>query len=216
MTQTNLKITNMKDFKQHIHRNCLVAFRRKWGLSQLQVAEHMQLGRSTVGMIEQGRRPIPTNMLLQLAGLEIKMAGINAAEDVKPVYPGADAIVYRCKRHCEKLALREMYCQEKAGQLKGKLEIMGALYQKTTDWMNLIQLHIKEAGDNPVVFGIWKKNEISAMRTLNNCSLSSQLLLKHTITFLEEEAELLKKKQLQIKEELAIIILTAQQTTATM
>jgi len=203
----------MKDFKQHIHRNCLVAFRRKWGLNQQQVAEHMQLSRSMVGMIEQGRRAIPTNMLLQLAGLEIKMASINTAEEIRTVYPGADTIASKCKHHCEKLAIREMYCQEKSARLKAKLEIMATLYQKTSEWMNLVQLHIKEAGDNKNVLGIWKKHELAAMRTLNDCSLPSQLLLKHTITFLSGEAELLKKKQLQIKEELATIILTAQQIT---
>ena len=79
----------MKAFKQQFHLNSLVAFRKKWGLTQKQVADHMQLSRSMVGLIEQGRRTIPTNTLLQLAGLEIKMASSNAGEEVKPVYPGA-------------------------------------------------------------------------------------------------------------------------------
>ena len=78
--------------------------------------------------------------------------------------------------------------------------------------MNLVALHIKEAGDNKNVWAIWKKHELSAMRTLDGCSLSSQLLLKHTIDFLEGQTELLKNKQLQIKQELVGIILPDPQT----
>ena len=202
----------MKAFKQQLRLNSLAAFRRKWGLTQKQVADHVQLSRSMVGLIEQGRRTVPTNTLLQLAGLEIKMEGSKAREDVKPVYPGPDAVVARCKHYCKRLALRELYCQEKTAKLKGKLKIMAALHQKTTEWMNLVALHIKEAGDNKNVWAIWKKQELSAMRTLEGCSLSSQLLLKHTIDFLEGQTELLKNKQLQIKQELAGIILPAPQT----
>jgi transcriptional regulator with XRE-family HTH domain len=212
MIQSNFKITNMKAFTQQIPLSSLAAFRKKWGLTQKQVAEHMQLSRSMVGLIEQGRRTVPTNTLLQLAGLEIKMAGITAGGQAKPVYPGADAVVARCKHHCQRLALRELYCQEKTEKLKGKLKIMEALYQKTTEWMNLVTLHIKEAGDNKNVWAIWKQHELAAMRTLDSCSPSSQLLLKHTIDFLQEEAALLKTKQLQVKQELAGIILPTQQT----
>jgi transcriptional regulator with XRE-family HTH domain len=196
----------MKLFKQHLQQNCLAAFRRKMGLSQQQLAEHMQLGRSTIGMIEQGRRTIPTSTLLQLAGLEIKLAGITAGDQLKPIDPGPDAVVASCKQHCRRLAVRELNCQEKVDKLNEKLKTMTSLYQKTSEWMKLVQLHIKEAGDDKNVLNTWKKHESTAMRTLNKCSLPSQLLLRHTIDALQQEAELHKNKQ----QELAALMLPGQ------
>jgi len=205
-----LKITNMKAFKQHIHQNSLVSFRRRWGLTQQQVAEHMQLSRSTVGMIEQGRRAVPINTLLQLAHLEIKMASRKDEEEIKTIYADPEAIVSRCKRHCDQLAMRELYCQGKVDKLKEKLKTMTSLYQKTSEWMKVVQLHIKEEGDDKELLNTWRKHELTARRTLGSCGLPAQMLLKHTIDFHTEEVELHKNKQLQIKLELAGILLPAQ------
>jgi len=204
----------MKQFRQQLHQNCLSAFRRKWGLSQQQVADQMQVSRSAIGMFEQGRRSIPTNILIQLAQLEIKTASRDARPQVKGIYPGADAMVIKCRNHCEQLELRESYCRAKADQLNEKLKIMIELHQKTTAWHEVILMHIKEAGDNKNVLFIWKKQELLVMRTLSKCSLHAQLLLKHTIDSLNEEAELHKNKHLQLKQDLATIILPGQEAPA--
>jgi hypothetical protein len=79
--------------------------------------------------------------------------------------------------------------------------------------MDVIALHSKEAGDNNHIIALWKKHEITAMRTLNRCSLSSQQLLRHTIALLEEEAEMCRNKQLQVKQELSHVFHLNQEIT---
>jgi transcriptional regulator with XRE-family HTH domain len=120
----------MKTFKYYTRLNSLSCFRRKWGLSQQQVAEQMQISRSMVSMIEHGHRPLPTNILLQLAQLEIKLAGINISAAGKNIGGDAGITAARCKRHCYQLFERETHCRAKAVKLREKLEGMTALYQK--------------------------------------------------------------------------------------
>jgi transcriptional regulator with XRE-family HTH domain len=200
----------MKAFKHAMQQNAISRFRRKWGLSQQEVADQVRISRSMVSMTEQGRRLMPTNVLMQLAQLETKLvSATGAVETAHTQYTEGCIAVTRCRRHCEQLAARESVCRSKAMQLKEKLKTMTGLYQKTLEWAAVIALHIKDAGDNGILLAIWKKHELTAGRTLDRCNLPAQLLLRHTIEALDAEAEMLGNKQLQIKQELAAFIIQA-------
>jgi transcriptional regulator with XRE-family HTH domain len=200
----------MKAFKHTMQHNAISRFRRKWSLSQQEIADQVRMSRSMVSMMEQGRRLMPTNVLIQLAQLETKLASADGpVETPYTQYTEGCSAVTRCRRHCEQLAARESVCRSKAMQLKEKLKTMTGLYQKTVEWMAVIALHIKGAGDNGILLALWKKHELTAIRTLDRCNLPTQLLLRHTIEALDAEAEMLSNKQLQIKQELAAFIIHA-------
>jgi len=204
----------MKAFKQIMKLNAISRIRSKWGLSQQEIADQVRMSRSMVSMIEQGRRLVPTDVLIQLAQLETNLSSANgSAQTPVTQYTEASTAVTRCRRHCEQLAARESVCRSKAAQLNEKLKTMAGLYQKTMDWMAVIALHTRDAGDNRMLLAIWKKHELTASRTLDRCNLPAQLLLRHTIETLEAETEMLNTKQLQIKQELAAFIIDAGENT---
>jgi transcriptional regulator with XRE-family HTH domain len=192
----------MKGFKLHINQTPVGRFRKKWGLSQQRIAEHLNLSRSMIAMIEQGKRLLPTKGLLQLAQLEMKLA-LTGQKPSSKMDPAPEIkIVFNYRRHCEQLAIRESRCRMKAMQLNGKLLAMTNLYQKTSGWMELIVMHIKEAGENSAIVNSWKKHELTTARTLAGCDSLSQMLLRHSISALEQEADLHKTRQEQIRQEL--------------
>lgn len=194
----------MKKFKERFQQSPLAGFRTRWGLSQQQLADQLQLSCSMIGMIELGKRRFPNRALLQLAQYEIKLAA-HAGHPETISTPVSLATAAKYNTHCEQLRSKAVSCRMNAGRLRAKLKEMMALYQKNSEWLKLITLQLAEAGNSSSSLALWKKHEIKATLTLQYCCVPLQVLLLHQITGLEEEAELHQKKLQQLQQELAAI-----------
>jgi transcriptional regulator with XRE-family HTH domain len=194
----------MKKFQQQFRQSPLAGFRLQWGLSQQQLADHLQLSSSMIGMIENGKRQLPARALLQLAQVEIKLAAsaANPATATDYTHPGTRA---KYQDQCERLKAKALFCRLNAGRQRAKLKEMMALYQKNSEWLKLITLQLAEAGNSSSNLAVWKKHEIKATLTLQNCCVPLQVLLLHHITALDEEAELHQKKLQQLQQELPLL-----------
>ncbi len=192
----------MKIVKNKSLNSGLVAIRKRLGLSQEQLGAHLKLSRSTIKLAEQGQRSLPTAALLQVAQLEIKLATEPQAEKHELPHPAEKSSLEDCKRRYALLFAREAKCRLQRRKLEAKQRVLSVLYQKTREWLKVIEDSMKENRHDPTVVQWWKRQQQSAVKTLNSCSLPVQILLRSKMTLLEAEAGLYREMQERLKQEL--------------
>jgi transcriptional regulator with XRE-family HTH domain len=192
----------MKINKRYTGNEWMRNIRKRLGLSQEQMAGQLKLGPTSYKMTEQGRRTLPTNALLELIQLEVKIkAALPPDMQVEP-HPEEQDSLRECRRRFYHLFTQESACRIKLSRLDTQWKMMRGLYQKTREWLNVTEQYIEESGDDAAGAERWKKQRQGALKTLSRCSLSAQVLLQSRITLLNAEAELYKNVQEQLKKEL--------------
>ena len=191
----------MKAYKKSLAESPVASLRKRLGLSQEQMADQLKLSCSMIKMVESGKRAMSTPVLLQVAQLEIKLAAQPHLQS-RDIHPAENNATDKYKRSCEMLFSHEAASRLKARKLQAKLQTITALYQKTREWLQLIESHKEENGHNPMTLAWWKKQEESAIQTLQNCGMPTQVLMRHKIALLESEAALYKNKHTEIKADL--------------
>jgi transcriptional regulator with XRE-family HTH domain len=175
------------------------AIRERLGLTQKELADLLQVGRSTVLMNERGERSLPGPAVLRAARLEIKLAAAPAIGREKLNWHPSEKLQDSDRRHALGLMTdRENKCRLQSHQLSAKLDSISALYFKTREWLQLIDAALEEgdftlAGENLW----WKYQQTIALEKLSRCGAPEQALLRNKIALLEGEAELNRKIYLQ-------------------
>lgn len=192
----------MKIVKRQNTKNGLAAIRQRLGLSQQQLADHLGINCSTVKLAEQGKRSLQTAALLKVADLEIMLASQPQKEQHEKIHAAEYALVAQCKRSYDGLFARESCCHINSLKLKARLRVMINLYNKTREWLHVIETAIHNMGEARNVEQGWEKQKKAAIKTLNRCGLPMQVLLKAKIAVLEAEANLYKIMKQQLMNEL--------------
>jgi transcriptional regulator with XRE-family HTH domain len=192
----------MKIARRQTYSSGLAGIRKRLGLSQQQLADQLNVNRSTIKFAEQGKRSLPTSALLQVAQLEIMLS----KEPEKPIYerlhPAETMIISKCRRSYELMFSKESTSRLNSIKLRSKLQVMSGLYNKNREWLNIVEKYLKENRKNGVTNEWWKKQQQSAVRTLNKCGLPLQAILKSKIALLDAESELYRNMKEQLKSDL--------------
>jgi transcriptional regulator with XRE-family HTH domain len=191
----------MKMQKQHGNKSNLAALRKRIGLNQEQLAELLNLHRSTINMAELGERTLPTAALLMLANLEIMLSKTvdHTYMDMHPAeQPGMEIF----GRHHDQLFERESICTFNRRKMEKKLTMKIALYQSTRDRLHFIETAMQQNSNDGQTVQFWKGLQETAIQVLNTCGLALQALLRCRIAILDAEAELYKNMKLHQKKNL--------------
>lgn len=179
----------------------LAAIRRRLGLNQEQLANQLHVHRSTIKLVEQGKRSLPTAALMLVANMEILLDSETQHTKYETIHPAEHNAVTTFRMSYDMLFARGSKCRLNSYELAKKLEMMTGLYQKTRAWLTVIELSVKENHPDQITAESWKKQQQHAFKTLNKCALPMQVLLKCRIAILDAEAELYNniKQQLNIE-----------------
>lgn len=195
----------MKAFKQARNNSPLSATRKKFGLSQHELADQLGVDRSTISLVELNKRSLPTAALIKLAELEMTEPGQPLNQQPEPA-PEQDDLAGPAldfwNRYCKKLLMREQVCKQHSNLLHIRLCSMISHYHKTNAWLNAIDA-AAEARENAWV----KRQRLVALRRLSKCGLPAQYLLRCRITLLEAESELNRNAYQQCQDDYSTLFL---------
>lgn len=181
--------------------NWLLSLRQRLGLSQERMARQLKMSETAFRMAEQGRRSLPTMALIQLVQLEVKLGETGALPPEGP-HPAEQESLSKCRQSYASLFAKEAQCRLRSRKLFTKLDMMQKLYGKTREWLQVIENAMEENAEDPSMVEWWRRQQQSAIRTLNRCSLPAQVLLQSRISLLNAETELYKNMQEQLKQDL--------------
>jgi transcriptional regulator with XRE-family HTH domain len=192
----------MKTVKRHTGNNWLLAIRTRLGLSQERMAEHIKISPTSFRMAEQGRRTLPTTALLQLIQLDMKLPAEPLKQEHTDLHPAEQNSLSECRRRYYFLFARESACRRKCCTMETRLKAMKILYQKTREWLHVIERSLEENRHDARAMQCWTKQQQQVIKTLSRCSLPEQVFMQSRITLLNAEAELYNNMQEQLKKEL--------------
>ena len=192
----------MKIVKQQNGLSGLTAIRSRLGITQEQLASQLHVHPSTIKLVEQGKRKLPTAALLLAANMDILLNSQTQYMKYETVHPAEHCAVTAFGGNYEMLFTRGSKCRLISYELSKKLEITKGLYQKTREWLKVIELYIQENTGDQAAATSWKKQQEDAFKTLNKCAIPVQVLLTCRIAILDAEAELYTNMKQQLNKEL--------------
>jgi transcriptional regulator with XRE-family HTH domain len=191
----------MKAFKRK-NDSLLFPLRKQLGLSQEQMAGHIGMGYTAYKMAEQGRRPVPVAVLMQVTGLELKLKEqVEQPVSGKP-HPLEARFITRYRRDFQWLFTRELVRRKQVLSLQLRLEQLQCHYKKCREWLAVLDDAAKEPANDGCAAHHWKKQQQAAIKKLERCAMPVQLLLKLRIELLVAEANLYRSMQEKLRKEL--------------
>jgi transcriptional regulator with XRE-family HTH domain len=186
----NLKSTMMK--LQSINAGGFATTRARLGLSQQQLADHLGISKTAVGMAEIGRRHLPTAALLKLAELEIKIAA--AQLPGKLVIEKEAATPQQIQASYQSIGLRELQCELQIQKYVYKLQYMTAMYQQYQMQLHSLKDILNKAADpvNNLFILSLQLHRDRVAKQLAKYNLAEQALLRNKIALLSAETCLSK------------------------
>lgn len=182
--------------------NALALLRKKLGLSQEQMAIKLNVHRSTVKFVEQGKRTLPTTALITLANLEIIMAAEVPRQQYVDPHPLETGSLDIFRRKYEALFARETVCRLHINRLHDKLESISSLYQKSRERLQIIEAAILENEQDEHLVKMWQRQHNLVTNSLTICGLPMQVILRTRITLLQAEADMYSNLNEQLRKEL--------------
>lgn len=190
----------MKNSKHRKSNDGIAAIRKKLGLTQHEMAEILQITRSSLVMNELGARPLPGQALLKLSLLEINLATGTDMQRVSQLAHPAERMQSKdLTDACNRSTERENTCLMQVDKLASKLATITNRYQHTRHWLHLIEKNLEKGKftlRNEAQW--WKAQQEMAIAKLADCDRSVQQVLQNKIDLLIGEAQLNKAARLQL------------------
>ncbi len=184
--------------------NDLVAVRKRFGMSQQQLADHLGVSKSMVTLAERGKRDLGTQPLLKLAALEINYIAAPAAEpETEPPTPN-EKLIARCRKELKLYKFRAMRCRSQYAVMQQKLEMLEERYRECCNLQRLLEnlpwkndKQIKKYTPNP-----WISQLEVVQEKLENCNPVIQAIMRVRIEYLRRETAINEECYQQILNEL--------------
>lgn len=170
----------------------MLFLRNQLGLTQVELAELLNVGRTTFRMYEQRGRTLPGQALLKLSLMQIKIDGglLARAEHLQP-HALEEPLNEECQKAADAMWKREDKCRKAIKKLSANLTGMKLLYQQTRRWLHLVETSLQEKSFTiPLEEMWWQVQQVNALEKLDKCSLHRQLLLQNKLDLLSAEAEI--------------------------
>jgi transcriptional regulator with XRE-family HTH domain len=196
------KIITMKSTRSNT--NALASLRKRLGLSQEQMAIKLNVHRSTIKFVEQGKRTLPTNSLILLANLEIMLGDDVPRQQFPDPHPAETASLDVFRKKYEALFARETICCVTISKLSAKLENTLSLYQQSRERLQIIETAIIENETDEQIVKMWQRQQTLVTNSLDSCGLPMQVLLRTRIAILTAEAAMYKTLKEQLAKDLPV------------
>ena len=180
----------------------LAALRGILGFNQELMALYLKVKLSTLKMSEAGHRPLPTDALIKVAELEIKLAANPMQAIYEDAHPAEETCPEILKDHYRQLTIKQNKCADECLLYGSKLASMAGNYLKVRKRLQMIEAVMQENKAGEFDATAWQKRKEAAISMLGRSGLAAQALLKGRIDMLNAEIELCKKLKLQVKEAL--------------
>jgi transcriptional regulator with XRE-family HTH domain len=169
----------------------IIDIRKKLGISQEELANWLQVSRSTINNYEQGTHSLATNALIALA--EIEIAYHQSSQ--KTSFNLQDRTTHAAKANtqslCNDLLKQEAYCRRLAATLEKKLSKMKAVYAGMCVGMHLYETRaalLARAGTNNAELKWLEILQEKQHRKMIGFGKEAQFVLQHRIDCLLREA----------------------------
>lgn len=192
----------MKTVKIKQDRTGLTALRNELGFSQELLALYLKVNLSTLKMAEVGHRPLPTDTLIKVAELEIRLAATPSQAIYEDAHPAEKTCPEIFKDHYMQLTVKQNKCADECLLHESKITSMACNYLKARKRLQTIEFLLQNNKPEEFDAAAWQKQKETAIGILNKCGLPTQALLKSRIVMLHTVIELCKKLKLQIREAL--------------
>jgi DNA-binding XRE family transcriptional regulator len=189
----------MKPIRIKPDKTGLIALRNLLGFNQELLALYLNVNLSTLKMAEAGLRPLPTDALIKVAELIIRMAARPLQVIYEDAHPAEEICPEIFKDHYRQLTVKQNKCADECLLYESKLASMKDTYLKARKRLQMIETVMLEnkAGDSHAI--AWQKQKESAISMLNRSGRQAQAILQGRINILNAETELCKKLKMQIK-----------------
>ncbi len=181
----------------------ILAIRTRLGFSQEELAEVLQVSRSTLVMNERGERSLPGPALLKLSILEINLSGSAPPGFAKFArHPGESWPSGEFEAESKRILDREARCRAQSARLSEVLEAITASYKRTRGWLEMIDVSLESGrfsleGEEDW----WKVQRTIALAKLFKCDTRLQAGIRNRIATLQAEAAMCTAMQQQLLQE---------------
>ena len=175
----------------------LIALRNELGSSQELLALYLNVNLSTLKMAEAGHRPLPTNALIKVAELIIRLAAKPTKTIFKDAHPAEQLCPEILKDHCRLLESKQNKCAEACALLERELKLMVSHYNKARKRLETIDELMSEDETGGRGAAAWLQHKESATSLLIRYGKPVQALLQARISLLYKEMEMYKELKLQ-------------------
>jgi transcriptional regulator with XRE-family HTH domain len=170
---------------RNLRTQSFASIRERLGLSQSQLAIHLGIAKSTLGMAETGRRSLPIAALLKFGELEIRLSGEEVMKTPEPIN------VLEKFHSTDMSTLRELQCDIQVQKLTMKLERMIMKFQKLQVHLQALDTILQAAydpGNRQMLFMEMHREQIKDQIT--TCNVAEQLMVRNRIAVLSAESNL--------------------------
>ncbi len=190
----------MKSIKLRAKNEAIRGLREKLGITQSELAEILQVARSTLAMHEGKERPLPSVPLLKLAVLQIRLSELPEMNSAKAPHPSEHIFLASSLEASRCMTEREAKCRAQSKRLNEELKLRIAEYERTRQWLHLAEHALEEKNfrlANEAEW--WKLQRHIAISKLAGCGTPVQQKLRSRIALLDGEAELNRNVRFQMR-----------------